>query len=85
MDKNYEMILTDWIKNVNPSSSVNLDTDLIESAVIDSLQFGEFILLIEELANREIDVDEQVVENFKNLRTIIDVFLNNHNGLPAVD
>ena len=83
MANNYETILVDWIKGVNPSASIDLDTDLIESAVIDSLQFAEFILLIEELANREIDVDEQVVENFKDLRTIIDVFLTEHNEMSA--
>jgi hypothetical protein len=46
------------------------DYDLIDSRVIDSLEFVEFILLVEEHSGREISIDELSREDFRTLESI---------------
>ena len=46
------------------------DLDLIESRVLDSLSFLEFVFFLEELTGREIRVTPDMVVSFRTLRSI---------------
>jgi acyl carrier protein len=49
---------------------LGLDVDIIDSRIIDSLQFVSFLLFIEELRGRRVPADEVKVETFRTIRTI---------------
>lgn len=51
------------------------DHDLIENRVIDSLHFMEFVLLLEQFAQRQILVEGMTLDHFRTLRAIRDNFL----------
>ena len=67
--------LSDWVREINPDAIVDLDSELIESGIIDSMQFAELIMLIEEIRGQEIEEDDMTVENFSTLRAVIAAFL----------
>lgn len=46
------------------------DLDLIESRVIDSLSFLEFVFFLEEVTGREIQVTPDAVNSFRTLHSI---------------
>jgi acyl carrier protein len=46
------------------------DQDLVESRVIDSLSFLEFVYFLEELTGREIQVTPDTVQSLRTLRSI---------------
>jgi acyl carrier protein len=50
--------------------ALTLDHDLIESRILDSLGFVEFILLIEEHSGREISIDSVSKEDFRTIDSI---------------
>ena len=50
------------------------DEDLIESGLIDSLQFVEFIMFIEEASGSPIDMDTLDIEQFRTLTCIRKAF-----------
>ena len=66
----------DWLLSYKPKSrenqfeEIDLDMDLIENRVIDSLDFMDFIFFLEELAGRELLSEAQSVHNFRSLRVI---------------
>ena len=70
--------LRKWLKERNPKltdSDLDLDRDLIENRLLDSLSALDFILYIEELANCEIDTSApDSTSNLRTLRTIRDVY-----------
>lgn len=76
MEPDHHAVLADWIREMNPEAVFDIDTDLVESGIIDSMQFTELIMLIEELRGQEIDDDEKTLENFATLRAIIRAFFN---------
>ncbi len=56
------------------SRTVNDTDDLIESGLIDSLRFLDFIMLIEELSGRKIAIDDLDVAQFRTLKSIEKAF-----------
>lgn len=54
------------------------DFDLIESRVLDSLSFLEFVFFLEEITGREIHVTPEVVESFRTLRSIEEKLVHGH-------
>lgn len=60
-----------WLLAKKPEyQDLEPDFDLIESRVLDSLSFLEFVFFLEEITGREINVTPEVVESFRTLRTI---------------
>ncbi|QCO00279.1 acyl carrier protein (plasmid) [Azospirillum argentinense] len=51
-------------------TDIDPDFDIIENRLIDSLQFIEFVYLIQELSGRSIALDKIDLDHFKNLNTI---------------
>lgn len=67
--------ITTWILARHPEvNSIDPDHDLIESRLIDSLGFIEFVLLIQRLAGRPIDIEAAGIESFRSLKNIEQVF-----------
>ena len=61
------------VQNAQPGGLVpalTLDRDLIESRILDSLGFVEFILLVEEHSGREISIDSVSKEDFRTIDSI---------------
>jgi len=48
--------------------------DLIESGLIDSLRFVEFVLLIAELSGRTVDLDDVNIDEFRSIDAIRTAF-----------
>jgi acyl carrier protein len=68
--------IQDWIASKHAEGvTVDLDTDLIESRLIDSLDFAEFLFLLEEISGRTIDLAMVDVQAFRTLRSIQSRFL----------
>ena len=53
-----------------PGAALAPDYDLIDSRVLDSLAFVEFILLVEEHSGREISIDTVSREDFRTVESI---------------
>ncbi|MFD7643428.1 acyl carrier protein [Kitasatospora sp. NPDC059795] len=68
--------VVDWLRARNPAlGEIPADLDLIENRIIDSLAFMEFILFLEDLVGRELDVAELSADQFRTLHAIEDNFL----------
>ncbi|MEV6732998.1 MULTISPECIES: acyl carrier protein [unclassified Streptomyces] len=68
--------VVDWLRERNPTvEEIPEDLDLIENRLIDSLGFMEFILLLEDLIGRELQLDHIDVNQFRTLRSLTDHFL----------
>ena len=68
--------LRTWVVERNPEvSELDADTDIIETRIVNSLQFVELMLYVEELCGRELDADEVNLEAFRTLRSIEKSFL----------
>ncbi|MER6778153.1 MULTISPECIES: acyl carrier protein [unclassified Streptomyces] len=68
--------VVDWLRERNPTvGEIPEDLDLIENRLIDSLGFMEFILLLEDLIGRELQLDQIDVNHFRTLRSLTDHFL----------
>jgi acyl carrier protein len=68
--------LRDWLYKANPeAAAVHLDpdTDIIESRILESLQFVEFVLFLEQQTGRGILAEEL---NPATLRTLNSIYLN---------
>lgn len=66
----------DWLLARNPAvQDIPDDLDLIENRLIDSLGFMEFVLLLEDLIGRELQLDQLDVDQFRTLRSLTDTFL----------
>ncbi|MGD9483596.1 acyl carrier protein [Streptomyces sp. PKU-EA00015] len=66
-----------WIRSKNPDLQTEItgDTDLIESRLIASVSFLEFVALLEELSGEPIDVGSLDVSDFRTLDRISAKFL----------
>ena len=63
--------LRDWLLEKNPDlDAIGDDLDLFESNLIDSINFVEFILIIEELIDREIPASNDLVAKTSTLRLV---------------
>jgi acyl carrier protein len=63
----------DWLVNRRPELKevgITVETDLIDSRVIDSLTFVEFIFFLEELCGRPIEADGDVLETLRSFNAI---------------
>jgi acyl carrier protein len=70
-----EMAIRNWFSARLPNAfEIALDFDLIEHRAIDSLQFMEFLMLLEQLAGREIPVEEMTIDKFRTLGAILETF-----------
>ncbi|MET7757974.1 phosphopantetheine-binding protein [Streptomyces sp. NPDC005389] len=68
--------IVDWLRERNPTvEDIPDDLDLIESRMIDSLGFMEFILLLEDMIGRELHLDQIDVNQFRTLRSLKEHFL----------
>ena len=66
-----------WLLAKNPEmQDIDQDFDIIENRVIDSLGFTEFILFLEEVSGREIQLFTESVNAFRTLRSIQDNIIN---------
>lgn len=68
--------IINWIRSKNPDLEGEIagDTDLIESRLIASISFLEFINLLEELSGRQIDVSSLSVADFRTIDRINENF-----------
>ena len=68
--------LRTWVIARNPDApELDADTDIIETRIVNSLQFVELMLHVEELCGRELSADEINLETFRTLRSIEKSFL----------
>ncbi|MFG6200613.1 acyl carrier protein [Nonomuraea sp. JJY05] len=66
-----------WIRAKNPDleGAVLPDADLIETRLLESLAFLEFVGLLEELSGATIDVGSLSIDDFRTLDRIAERFL----------
>lgn len=68
--------LREWILEKHPDlDRIEDDTDLFEQKLIDSINFVEYILIIEELIDREIPVTPDLIPRTATLARVRDNFL----------
>lgn len=48
-------------------TDIPFDLDLIENAIVDSLSFVEYVLVIEEISGKEVVVDDAVLDKVRTL------------------
>lgn len=56
-------------------TEIGMDQDLIDSRILDSLRFMNFLFLLEELTGVPFEIDRIAVDDFRTLRTIEQRFL----------
>ncbi|MFD4372875.1 acyl carrier protein [Streptomyces sp. NPDC058486] len=66
-----------WIQEKNPGldGPIDADEDLIEARLIDSMDFLEFIDLLEDISGTSIDLQEVTIDDFRTLARVRDRFL----------
>ncbi len=70
-----------WLLKKKPAvGDIDLDLDLIENRIIDSLGFIDFVFFLEQLTGRELQTDAKAVTSFRTLRNIRDMILTPNNG-----
>lgn len=69
--------VTAWLHEKNPGldGPIDTDEDLIEARLIDSMDFLEFIDLLEELSGSSIDLEEVTIDDFRTLGRVQERFL----------
>ncbi|MCY4045314.1 MAG: hypothetical protein OXE99_09560, partial [Cellvibrionales bacterium] len=67
--------IKEWLLNKNTSiESIDDDQDILESRVLDSLQFVNFLMFIESIRGNRIEQEDIVPENFKTVNVILSCF-----------
>lgn len=56
-------------------TDIGVDVDLIDTRILDSLDFLNFVCLLEEITNRELSIDATTAKAFRTLRSIHDNIL----------
>jgi hypothetical protein len=65
-----------WLRVRNPDAGeIDLDLDLIDSGLVSSLAFPEFLIFLESLVGREIPLRPETAVSFRTLRGIRDAVL----------
>ncbi|MCI4041577.1 MULTISPECIES: acetyl xylan esterase [unclassified Streptomyces] len=66
-----------WLNEKNPGldGPIGVDEDLIEARLIDSMDFLEFIDLLEEISGDSIDLQEVTIDDFRTLARVKERFL----------
>ncbi|MFE2014564.1 acyl carrier protein [Streptomyces sp. NPDC059491] len=69
--------ITDWLHEKNPGldGAIDADEDLIEARLIDSMDFLEFIDLLEDMSGSSIDLQEVTIDDFRTLNRVRARFL----------
>ncbi|MFE3068718.1 acyl carrier protein [Streptomyces sp. NPDC059247] len=69
--------ITEWLHEKNPGldGPIDTDEDLIEARLIDSMDFLEFIDLLEELSGTSIDLQDVTIDDFRTLGRVRERFL----------
>ncbi|MFF5920941.1 acyl carrier protein [Streptomyces flavochromogenes] len=69
--------IAEWLHEKNPGldGPIAHDEDLIEARLIDSMDFLEFIDLLEELSGSSIDLQEVTIDDFRTLGRVQERFL----------
>ncbi|GHI83291.1 hypothetical protein [Streptomyces xanthophaeus] len=69
--------ITAWLHEKNPglTGAIESDEDLIEARLIDSMDFLEFIDLLEEMSGSTIDLQEVTIDDFRTLDRVQQRFL----------
>ncbi|WP_411103162.1 acyl carrier protein [Streptomyces sp. cmx-4-9] len=69
--------VTAWLHEKNPGldGPISPDEDLIEARLIDSMDFLEFIDLLEDLSGSVIDLQEATIDDFRTLNRVRERFL----------
>ncbi|WP_282692743.1 acyl carrier protein [Streptomyces sp. CC208A] len=69
--------VTAWLQEKNPGldGPIDADEDLIEARLIDSMDFLEFIDLLEDLSGTPIDLQEVTIDDFRTLARVRERFL----------
>lgn len=63
--------VVDWIRTRHPDlTDIDPDHDLIESRLVDSLRLVEFIILVERLSGRPVDIDTLDLNHFRSLNNL---------------
>jgi acyl carrier protein len=75
VDSNMDRV-HEWLRMKNPEAGpIGAETDLIDNRLIDSLDFMEFVFLLEEITGRTNLLDGISVDAFRTLRDIKQNFL----------
>ncbi|MER5733815.1 acyl carrier protein [Streptomyces sp. NPDC002138] len=74
-----------WLHEKNPGleGTIEADEDLIEARLIDSMDFLEFIDLLEEISGTTIDLQEVTIDDFRTLARVRQRFLSDSVLTPA--
>ncbi|MEK9520811.1 acyl carrier protein [Streptomyces sp. NPDC087908] len=74
--------IAEWLHEKNPGldGPIAPDEDLIEARLIDSMDFLEFIDLLEELSGSAIDLQEVTIDDFRTLGRVRERFLSAATG-----
>ncbi|MFB6841583.1 acyl carrier protein [Streptomyces sp. NPDC056361] len=69
--------ISDWLHEKNPGldAPIDADEDLIEARLIDSMDFLEFIDLLEDMSGSTIDLQEVTIDDFRTLNRVRARFL----------
>ncbi|MFI5980706.1 acyl carrier protein [Streptomyces sp. NPDC051555] len=69
--------ITAWLHEKNPGlqGEIEADEDLIEARLIDSMDFLEFIDLLEEISDAAIDLQQVTIDDFRTLARVRERFL----------
>ncbi|MEX0173028.1 acyl carrier protein [Streptomyces sp. LMG1-1-1.1] len=69
--------ISDWLHEKNPGldGPIDADEDLIEARLIDSMDFLEFIDLLEDMSGSTIDLQEVTIDDFRTLNRVRARFL----------
>jgi hypothetical protein len=63
--------LKNWLAIRNPQGGeIGFQQDLIDTKVVDSISFTEFVYYIEELSGREINIQQETLMAFRTLASI---------------
>ncbi|MEU3606783.1 acyl carrier protein [Streptomyces sp. NPDC035033] len=68
--------VTAWLQEKNPGldGPVDADEDLIEARLIDSMDFLEFVDLLEDISGTSIDLQEVTLDDFRTLTRVRERF-----------
>ncbi|MEV6548988.1 acyl carrier protein [Streptomyces sp. NPDC051597] len=73
-----------WISRRHPEAGgIGPEDDLIESRLVDSLGFLEFIVLIERLSGRPVDIENLDLDDFRSLSRIERAFFSGPDPRPS--
>ncbi|MER5864809.1 acyl carrier protein [Kitasatospora sp. NPDC002040] len=69
--------IVSWLHEKNPGldGPIGTEEDLIEARLIDSMDFLEFISLLEQISGSEIDLQEVTIDDFRTLDRVQQRFL----------